>query len=46
MKKVESKDKPFLEEQKIHEFMELINNNESKGAVKLWQILFRKTILR
>lgn len=28
MKKTESKDKPFLDEQKIHEFMELINNNE------------------
>ena len=28
MKKVETKENPFLEEQKIHEFMELINNNE------------------
>lgn len=28
MKKAESKDKPFLDEQKIHEFMELINDNE------------------
>lgn len=28
MKKVETKEKPFLDKQKIHEFMELINNNE------------------
>lgn len=28
MKKVETKEKPFLNKQKIHEFMELINNNE------------------
>lgn len=28
MKKAETKEKPFLDKQKIHEFMELINNNE------------------
>ena len=28
MKKVETKEKPFLDEQTIYEFMELINNNE------------------
>ncbi len=28
MKKVESKEKSFMDKQKIHEFMELINNNE------------------
>lgn len=28
MKKTETKEKPFLDKQKIHEFMELINNNE------------------
>lgn len=28
MKKVETNEKPFLDKQKIHEFMELINNNE------------------
>lgn len=28
MKKEETKERPFLDKQKIHEFMELINNNE------------------
>lgn len=28
MKKAETNEKPFLDKQKIHEFMELINNNE------------------